>query len=54
MLADICGRLLPRKKMWAITRPAALLALSGVLLVTSVVFFVYLQVRAELTGEGGG
>jgi hypothetical protein len=45
MLSDILGRLLPRKKALAITSPAALLALSGALLLCSVAFFVYLQVR---------
>jgi membrane-anchored glycerophosphoryl diester phosphodiesterase (GDPDase) len=44
MLSDILGRLLPRKKALAITSPAALLALSGALLLCSVAFFVYLQV----------
>jgi hypothetical protein len=44
MLADIVGRMLPRRKMWAITAPAALLVLAGGLLIASVAFFVYLQV----------
>jgi hypothetical protein len=52
MLSDIMGRMLPRKKMLAITAPAALLALSGGLLIASLAFFVYLQVRPCL-GAGG-
>lgn len=48
MLADIVGRMLPRRKMWAITAPAALLALAGGLLIASVAFFVYLQVGRPL------
>ncbi|WIA44093.1 hypothetical protein OEZ86_010446 [Tetradesmus obliquus] len=48
MLSDILGRLLPRKKALAITSPAALLALSGALLLCSVAFFVYLQVPPRM------
>lgn len=54
MLSDIVGRLLPRKKLLVITAPAALLALSGGLLVASAAFFVYLQVRGwrDVLGRG--
>lgn len=44
MLSDIIGRMVPRKKVLAITSPAALLCLSGGLLLASGGFFAYLQV----------
>jgi len=54
MLADILGRLLPRKKALAITAPAALLALTGALLLCGAAFFVYLQVCGwRLRARGG-
>ena len=44
MLSDIVGRMVPRKKVLAITSPVALLCLSGGLLLAAGAFFAYLQV----------
>ncbi|KAF8061140.1 hypothetical protein HT031_004601 [Scenedesmus sp. PABB004] len=51
MLADIAGRLLPRRKALALSSPGALLGLAGLLLCGGAAFFAYLQVPPRLQSD---
>eukprot|EP00879_Flechtneria_rotunda_P012598 GHRR01013155.1.p1 GENE.GHRR01013155.1~~GHRR01013155.1.p1 ORF type:complete len:404 (+),score=171.24 GHRR01013155.1:43-1212(+) len=48
MLADIVGRMLPRKKALAITSPPAIMAMAGMFLLLGGAFFAYLQVPPRM------
>ncbi|KIY91967.1 hypothetical protein MNEG_15996 [Monoraphidium neglectum] len=47
-MADILGRLLPRRRALMVTSPATLLAASVALLAVGAAFFVYLQAPSSL------